>query len=386
VCVRICSFVPCTHANCQIKLAGEIYDGLGLSPGEHDGVSLLKVLACACKGIDTDRDQHRANECDGQEKQGSTQSLHPADEHDEQKEAGVHSSNSTHSSSSAQSQTQCHPLLRVLLRLRGPYAFVFLHKASNRIFFGKDPIGRRSLLVQVRPESFILSSTGPLSISDGTVSPSIVEEDISGTRDHASVSPVRPILASDSFRQPLDTSCCCSKQLQKLSTVCGQVPCSILHTSDVVPDGGDGSGFSASNTPVVASQPTELEGYVETVPGLFQLSFSCKGADPCCGSTKCLQELGHGLSRVATHRRVGSTMTHSNHSSMMDGSGMQLSFAKSLENMAALGWNITCLSDCDEYKQWQRVMCQHRYHIGEFLLPAPLLKLDVHKCCECLVA
>ncbi|KAL5534291.1 hypothetical protein ACEPAG_753 [Sanghuangporus baumii] len=36
--------------------------------------------------------------------------------------------------------------------IEGPYAFCYFHKASNRIYFGRDPLGRRSLLIH-RPTS-----------------------------------------------------------------------------------------------------------------------------------------------------------------------------------------------------------------------------------------
>ena len=74
---------------------GEIFAGLAVPPGENDGVCLLAALEAAT----------------------------PSEE----------------------------ALFGVLGRLRGPFAFVLLHRPSARLFFGRDSLGRRSLLVGRSP-------------------------------------------------------------------------------------------------------------------------------------------------------------------------------------------------------------------------------------------
>lgn len=38
-------------------------------------------------------------------------------------------------------------VMRVLARVEGPYALIYYHRATHRIYFARDPLGRRSLLL-----------------------------------------------------------------------------------------------------------------------------------------------------------------------------------------------------------------------------------------------
>lgn len=38
-------------------------------------------------------------------------------------------------------------VMRVLARVEGPYALIYYHRATQRIYFARDPLGRRSLLL-----------------------------------------------------------------------------------------------------------------------------------------------------------------------------------------------------------------------------------------------
>jgi hypothetical protein len=49
-------------------------------------------------------------------------------------------------------------LLRRILQLRGPYAFVLWHARSRRLYFARDPLGRRSLLARACAGQFALCS------------------------------------------------------------------------------------------------------------------------------------------------------------------------------------------------------------------------------------
>jgi len=60
-------------------------------------------------------------------------------------------------------------ITRVLSRLRGPWALVYWHESTQRLWYGRDVVGRRSLLVH-RPDArdarFLLSSVAPLPAAD----------------------------------------------------------------------------------------------------------------------------------------------------------------------------------------------------------------------------
>ncbi|KAH9252378.1 hypothetical protein BASA81_009663 [Batrachochytrium salamandrivorans] len=60
-------------------------------------------------------------------------------------------------------------ILNVLSRIRGEWAVVFYYKQTNTIYFGRDYLGRRSLLMHIPTHSsdaFLLSSVGPYFIKD----------------------------------------------------------------------------------------------------------------------------------------------------------------------------------------------------------------------------
>lgn len=49
-------------------------------------------------------------------------------------------------------------VLRILRSIDGPFAFVFLDRPSGRVYFGRDRLGRRSLLVRADGAQLVLSS------------------------------------------------------------------------------------------------------------------------------------------------------------------------------------------------------------------------------------
>jgi len=51
-------------------------------------------------------------------------------------------------------------VLDILVKVKGPYAFIYWHESSRRLWFGRDVLGRRSLLVNRSKDRFILSSIG----------------------------------------------------------------------------------------------------------------------------------------------------------------------------------------------------------------------------------
>lgn len=57
-------------------------------------------------------------------------------------------------------------ILKVLRSIEGPFAFVFCHVPSRRLYFGRDRLGRRSLLVKQDPEQLLLSSIADSTGSD----------------------------------------------------------------------------------------------------------------------------------------------------------------------------------------------------------------------------
>ena len=55
-------------------------------------------------------------------------------------------------------------------QLRGPWSFVYWHESSQRLYFGRDVLGRRSLMIRTIPgRSIIIASTPPPGKNDGFV-------------------------------------------------------------------------------------------------------------------------------------------------------------------------------------------------------------------------
>ncbi|KAF2074545.1 hypothetical protein CYY_004128 [Polysphondylium violaceum] len=51
-------------------------------------------------------------------------------------------------------------VLDIMVKVKGPYAFIYWHESCRRLWFGRDVLGRRSLLVNRTQDRFILSSIG----------------------------------------------------------------------------------------------------------------------------------------------------------------------------------------------------------------------------------
>lgn len=71
---------------------------------------------------------------------------------------------------------QAQDVSKALSAVAGPYAFVFYDSSSSKLFFGRDLLGRRSLLHKVTSTGDILLS----SITDGTVDGSWTEVEADG--------------------------------------------------------------------------------------------------------------------------------------------------------------------------------------------------------------
>jgi asparagine synthetase B (glutamine-hydrolysing) len=58
------------------------------------------------------------------------------------------------------SDEQTRLMLHVIQSIKGPYAFIFYHKATQCVYFGRDRLGRRSLLIgtEDNAEDLVLSS------------------------------------------------------------------------------------------------------------------------------------------------------------------------------------------------------------------------------------
>ncbi|CAH0564303.1 unnamed protein product [Brassicogethes aeneus] len=64
-------------------------------------------------------------------------------------------------------------MARTLSNLHGPYAFIYLNKIENKLYFGRDIYGRRSLLVGKSGPNLVLSSVYKRNLSDFIELPSI---------------------------------------------------------------------------------------------------------------------------------------------------------------------------------------------------------------------
>ncbi|KAL8674531.1 MAG: hypothetical protein Q9168_001049 [Polycauliona sp. 1 TL-2023] len=59
-------------------------------------------------------------------------------------------------------------VVKALSRISGPYAFIYYEARHNQLFYGRDPMGRRSLLTYKGEESFMVSSVPFNAASGGT--------------------------------------------------------------------------------------------------------------------------------------------------------------------------------------------------------------------------
>lgn len=119
--------------------AGEIYDGLAIAPHSSDTEAFLTALA-AVFDRSPDCCQNRTADC------GSCESTCAPDR---QLSAGENGSSTD-------------PVHSLICQLRGPYAFVFWHKKSQQLICGRDPLGRRSLLMSSSKTSpTVLTSVQP---------------------------------------------------------------------------------------------------------------------------------------------------------------------------------------------------------------------------------
>eukprot|EP00892_Ulva_mutabilis_P012562 jgi/Ulvmu1/9679/UM055_0017.1 len=115
---------------------GEIFDGVSVAPGESDSEAFLQAFAQAC-------DASFPFACNG----GC-----PASESSSTAK-GSHCSAPDHDQDAVQRLTQ---------QLRGPYAFVFWHQSSQQLLCGRDPLGRRSLLLVCSPgKPAVITSVQP---------------------------------------------------------------------------------------------------------------------------------------------------------------------------------------------------------------------------------
>ncbi|VDC01867.1 unnamed protein product [Peniophora sp. CBMAI 1063] len=75
----------------------------------------------------------------------------------------VHENDGARLSAALSSLSSPEQLVELFGALEGPYAFAFYHRASRRLFFARDPLGRRSLLLHTptreRPWFFLASSS-----------------------------------------------------------------------------------------------------------------------------------------------------------------------------------------------------------------------------------
>ena len=86
----------------------------------------------------------------------------------------IPSSSSSSSSSNDYQELVSIEISKLLMRVHGPYSFVYYHKLSNTIYYGRDPFGRRSLLASLpnndNSSSFALISVLPNKLSNDTAS------------------------------------------------------------------------------------------------------------------------------------------------------------------------------------------------------------------------
>ncbi|GAQ79948.1 asparagine synthase domain-containing protein [Klebsormidium nitens] len=128
---------------------GEIFGGLHVAPNENDGQKLLEALrvACACPPTDVTNPLSDV----------TTPSLDASPPLNDP-------SNGEYSGSEPGAKcSQCHrpPVVRILSELRGPWALAYWQAAIRTLWYGRDFVGRRSLVAHLPDEldgRFIVSS------------------------------------------------------------------------------------------------------------------------------------------------------------------------------------------------------------------------------------
>lgn len=117
-------------------------------------------------------------------------------------------------------------ILKVLRSIDGPFAFVFFDKPSKRVYFGRDRLGRRSLLLQVDSNRLVLSSIAD-SVdpswkeveADGVYVVEIVELKL-GNGESSSLTAVSRRAWLEGEDEVDFVSCCCRQALCALQRAC----------------------------------------------------------------------------------------------------------------------------------------------------------------------
>ena len=112
---------------------GEVFGGLDVPPGESDTTTVMRVLGVAIKGV---------AEAETETEAAAT--------------AGTHES----------AGGVARAIAGVLTAIQGPFAMMFYHAASATLFFARDPIGRRSLMLVTTARGAVVgvSSVNPLPV------------------------------------------------------------------------------------------------------------------------------------------------------------------------------------------------------------------------------
>ena len=131
----------CMHSNFKPRLpfAGEIYAGLDVAAGGNDGAPLLAALVAAAPGPSTSLTctcEHIRSDCNRPAAvPGQQGSMQPQDAAAQRLQ-------------NAAQAGMTHALVELLMTLQGPVAFAFWHASAQTLYFGRDALGRRSLLAQ----------------------------------------------------------------------------------------------------------------------------------------------------------------------------------------------------------------------------------------------
>jgi hypothetical protein len=186
--------------------------------------------------------------------------------------------------------------MALLLRLRGPHAFVFWHAASRCVFVARDPLGRRSLLVRQTASQLVITSCAPTQAS--------------AYRSDAAA----PVLAPSESALP--------------------APPGPEHAD---PGSiGDHPSVPAALGTAAATSEDKSAGFRELPPGLYTV-YAASGAAHLCH---------HQVSNAGSHEVVlaqGGTETD------QDGNPAP-----------GIGWKSCCLSTGEKYESWQRILHQYR--------------------------
>jgi hypothetical protein len=206
-------------------------------------------------------------------------------------------------------------LSRLCASLRGPYSFVYYHASSQQIYFGRDPLGRRSLLMALSPDqqALFLVSVKPAELASA---------------------PCMQISAKEKGRSACDANAaeCGVMHGPSAEDECSATCMMQAARSESAEESPRAAHVDVHSSEQHAAKAHEVAAYEEVPPGLYRMRVLKSSEGPATDMHEC-----HG-SELGQYSR-------------MTAAGVQLRIG---------AFVIECLSATDAWCGLQRQLLQHR--------------------------